>query len=31
VDVVLGEPGLPTLKRKGVPIPFRSPEHIFTA
>ena len=26
VDVVLGEPGLPTLRRRNVPVPFRSPE-----
>ncbi|MET0650804.1 MAG: S8 family serine peptidase [Pyrinomonadaceae bacterium] len=26
LDVVLGEPGLPTFLRRGVPIPFRSPE-----
>src|SRR5262245_3264886 len=26
VDVVLGEPGLPTLRRRNVPIPFRSPD-----
>ena len=26
VDVVLGEPGLPTFRRRGIPVPFCSPE-----
>jgi subtilisin family serine protease len=27
VDIVLGEPGLPTLRRKNIPVPFRSPDN----
>jgi subtilisin family serine protease len=27
VDVVLGEPGLPSYYRRGVPVPFRSPDN----
>jgi hypothetical protein len=29
VDVILGEEGLPTLRRRNVPVPFRSPENML--